>query len=71
VETDVNQLYAGLARAAGSSAPATHAEARLGEQRRSCISPAGALAALGWRPEVSVDDGLARTLEFFRARRAG
>ncbi len=70
VETDVNALYAGLARAAGSSAPAVHAEARLGEQRRSCVSPAAAGAALGWRPEVGLQDGLARTLEFFRARRA-
>ncbi|MBK9517455.1 MAG: NAD-dependent epimerase/dehydratase family protein [Anaeromyxobacter sp.] len=69
-ETDVNDLYARLARAAGSTTPAVHAEARLGEQRRSCISPAAAAAALGWRPEVSLDDGLARTLAFFRARRA-
>jgi UDP-glucose 4-epimerase len=69
VETDVNELYAQLARAAGSGQPAVHAEARLGEQRRSCITPAAALAALGWRPEVSVAEGLARTLAFFRARR--
>jgi len=25
----------------------------------------------GWRPEVSLRDGLARTVEFFRARAAG
>ena len=53
VETDVTQLHAGLARAAGSSAPPVHAEARLGEQRRSCIDPSAAGRALGWRPEVS------------------
>ena len=69
VETDVNVLYAGIARAAGSSAAPIHAEARLGEQRRSCISPAAAAAALGWRPEVALQDGLARTLAFFKARR--
>jgi UDP-glucose 4-epimerase len=69
VETDVNGVHAILARAAGSTATAVHAEARLGEQRRSCISPAAALAALGWRPEVAIQDGLARTLAFFRARR--
>jgi UDP-glucose 4-epimerase len=69
VETDVNRLYASLARAAGSSAPAVHAEARLGEQRRSCVDPAAAGRALGWRPEVSLDDGLARTLAWFRQRR--
>jgi UDP-glucose 4-epimerase len=69
IETDVNDLYARLARAAGSAAPALHAEARLGEQRRSCISPAAAAAAIDWRPEVSLDQGLARTLDFFRTRR--
>jgi UDP-glucose 4-epimerase len=71
LETDVNALYAGIARAAGSSAAAVHAEARLGEQRRSCVSPAAAEAALGWRPEVPLQEGLARTLAFFEARRGG
>jgi UDP-glucose 4-epimerase len=69
VETDVNALYAKLARAAGSSAAPLHAEARLGEQRRSCIDTAAAGAALGWRPAVSIDEGLGRTLAFFRERR--
>jgi len=69
VETDVNALYAHLARAAGSSAAPVHAPGRPGEQRRSCISPALAATALGWRPEVALADGLARTLEHFRAKR--
>ncbi|HET9551999.1 MAG TPA: GDP-mannose 4,6-dehydratase, partial [Anaeromyxobacteraceae bacterium] len=69
VETDVNDLYARLARAAGSPAAALHAEGRAGEQRRSCVDPSAALAALGWRPEVALDDGLRRTLEYFRDRR--
>jgi UDP-glucose 4-epimerase len=69
VETDVNALYQHLARAAGSSAPPLHADARPGEQRRSCIDPSAAARALGWKPEVALADGLARTLEFFRQRR--
>ncbi len=68
-ETDVNQLYASLARAAGSAAQAAHAEARLVEQRRSCVDPALAGQKLGWRPEVGLDDGLSRTLAWFKARR--
>ena len=69
IETDVNALYAHLARAAGVTAAAEHGPARPGEQRRSCIDPSAAAAALGWKPEVALSDGLARTLEWFRSRR--
>jgi UDP-glucose 4-epimerase len=69
VETDVVALYGHLARAAGVSRAPEHAPARLGEQRRSCIDPGAAAAALGWRPEVTLASGLARTFEWFEARR--
>jgi UDP-glucose 4-epimerase len=69
VETDVNALYAHVARAAGVALPAERGPARPGEQRRSCLDPAAAAAALGWRPEVALADGLARTLDWFRGRR--
>ncbi len=68
VETDVVQLYGHLARAAGVSRRPEHAPARLGEQKRSCIDPSAAARAIGWRPEVALADGLARTFEWFRAR---
>jgi UDP-glucose 4-epimerase len=68
VETDVVELYRHLARAAGVDRPPEHAPARLGEQRRSCIDPAAAGRAIGWRPEVALADGLARTFEWFKAR---
>jgi UDP-glucose 4-epimerase len=69
VETDVVELYRHLAAAAGVDRPPEHAPARLGEQRRSCIDPGAAARALGWRPEVALRDGLARTFEWFKARR--
>jgi UDP-glucose 4-epimerase len=69
VETDVNELYGHLARAAGVNRAPEYAAPRMGEQKRSCVSPAAALRALGWRPEVALADGLARTFEWFRARR--
>jgi UDP-glucose 4-epimerase len=68
VETDVNRLYAVLAAAARSPAAPQYATARQGEQLRSCIDPSAAKAALGWTPQVRLEEGLARTLEFFRAR---
>ncbi len=68
VETDVVELYQHLARAAGVERAPVHAPARMGEQRRSCIDPAAAGGAIGWRPEVALSDGLARTFGWFRAR---
>jgi UDP-glucose 4-epimerase len=68
VETSVNQLYRALASAAGVKTPPSYAPARPGEQRRSVISPARAAQALGWRPEVTLDDGLKRTFKFFKDR---
>ena len=68
VETDVVGLYGHLARAAKVDRPPEHAPARLGEQRRSCVDPGAAARAIGWRPEVALADGLARTLEWFRSR---
>ena len=69
IETDVNALHAHLARAAGAAAPPERGPARPGEQRRSCIDPSAAARAIGWRPEVALADGLARTFEWFRSRR--
>lgn len=69
VETDVLELYRHLARAAGVDRAPEHAPPRLGEQKRSCIDPSAAARAIGWRPEVPLAEGLARTFEWFRARR--
>ena len=70
VETSVNDLYHALVEAAGSTVPAQHAPARPGEQRRSCLSPALAARVLGWKPAVSLAEGLRRTFDFFRKETA-
>ncbi|HVQ75749.1 MAG TPA: NAD-dependent epimerase/dehydratase family protein [Candidatus Binatia bacterium] len=66
IETSVNTLYRHLTRAAGTTQPAERAPARPGEQRRSCLDPALAARRLGWRPEVSLGEGLQRTYDFFK-----
>jgi len=66
IETSVNALHRTLARSADLGTHAEHGPAKPGEQRRSCLNPALAKRCLGWAPTVSLDDGLGRTLQFFR-----
>jgi UDP-glucose 4-epimerase len=66
IETDVNRLYALLARAAGVDRPAQHAPAKPGEQMRSSVDPSLAAKVLGWHPAVALEEGLQRTVGWFR-----
>jgi UDP-glucose 4-epimerase len=66
IETDLNRLYALLAKAAGSTAKAVHAAAKPGEQLRSCVDNTRAKQLLGWSPTVDVEEGLAKTIAYFR-----
>jgi UDP-glucose 4-epimerase len=66
VETDINRLYTLLAQAAGVDRPAVRAPGRPGEQLRSCVDNALARKVLGWQPTVNVEEGLRRTISFFR-----
>jgi UDP-glucose 4-epimerase len=68
VETSVNELYAAMAAAAGFDQPADYAPARPGELDRSALDPGLAREKLGWSPRTSLDDGVARVLDWFRTR---
>lgn len=69
-ETSVLKLAEILASAAGSSVPVEHAPARPGELHRSAAKPDKAAKWLGWKPTVSLRDGLARTYEWFAVQRS-
>jgi UDP-glucose 4-epimerase len=68
IETDVNRLAELLLAATASHSEVRHGPAKQGEQRRSVIDCTKAANRLGWRPEVTLEDGLRRTVEFFRGR---
>ena len=70
VETDVNRLYELMAKAAGSGRPAQHAPAKPGEQMRSSVDASRAAAVLGWKPSVQLEEGLRRTVAWFKERSA-
>jgi UDP-glucose 4-epimerase len=65
VETSVLELYELCRQVAGSDRQAEPAPARLGELQRSVLDVSRAERELGWRPEVSLEDGLRRTWEAF------
>ena len=70
VETSVVQLADALRRVAGASTAAEHAPARPGELARSAVNVERSRSLLGWQPSVRLEDGLAETFAFFKARRA-
>jgi UDP-glucose 4-epimerase len=66
VETDVNALYRLIADAAGSSIEAHHGPDRAGDVERSCLDATRAREVLGWRPRVSLGEGIEETVAWFR-----
>ena len=66
IETDVNTLFGYLNEMTGAEAQEKHGPAKSGEQRRSVISSQKAEKLLGWKPAVGLENGLKRTVEFFR-----
>lgn len=66
VETSVNEVFRGLARAADVRGKVSHAPAKPGEQRRSALESGLAKRLLDWTPQVGLDEGLRRTVEYFR-----
>src|SRR5262245_2003047 len=65
VETNVDTGFAALAKLAGTDR-VEHGPAKPGEQRRSVISPESAKQTFGWKPTMTVPDGLKNTFEWFR-----
>jgi UDP-glucose 4-epimerase len=66
VETDVVTIYQHLRQAVGSPIEAQHGPAKPGEQRRSCLDAGRAAQILGWRPQMTLKDGLRHTVDHCR-----
>jgi UDP-glucose 4-epimerase len=67
-ETNVVDLHAKIRRLAGSDVLPEHAPAKDGEVRRSVLDCSRAATAIGWKPSVTLDEGLSATVDFFRSR---
>lgn len=65
-EYDVNYIFRKLKEITVSNCEEMHGEPKKGEQRRSVCSFEKFKKHHGWQPEINIDDGLRRTVEFFR-----
>jgi len=66
VETSVNSIFRILNRELGNPAKELHGPAKGGEQLRSVCSFDKIQAHTGWLPSVDIEEGLRRTLEWFK-----
>ncbi len=69
IESDVNELFRIVNSLTGAGAPEVHAEAKPGEQQRSVLDTSRIAERLGWHAQVSLEEGLARTVDWFREKR--
>lgn len=71
IETTDQEVYDAIAQAVGFTRPANYSAERKGEVRRIALSCDRARDVLGWSPQVSFRDGVARTVAHVRAEMAG
>ena len=65
-ETSVNELTRMLLRIAGSDISVQTSQKNRYEQRRSCLDCKKLKESLNWNPEVSLEEGLIETYNFFK-----
>jgi UDP-glucose 4-epimerase len=66
LETSDRQLHSVVAAAVGGPDDPEFYPPRLGDLKRSCLDNGLAARVLGWRPQVPLDDGVRRTVDYFR-----
>jgi UDP-glucose 4-epimerase len=69
IETDVNMLFRQLRDLTGSNCEEIHGPAKKGEQLRSVLDNSLAKDVLGWKPKVSLEQGLKETVDYFKKDR--
>jgi len=63
----VNQVIAAVNRALGKDVKARHVPPRAGDVRHSCADVSLSRSLLGFQPRVTFDEGLRRTIDYYRS----
>lgn len=69
IETTLNSLYQKTAKLLNKKAEQIYYTDRYGEQIRYCLDNSKIKKELGWNPEISLDQGLEKTVEWFKKQR--
>ena len=69
-EVRTKELLSTLYRLLGKESKYTQAGPRPGDIRSSCLDNAKAARVLGWKPSFNLEQGLAKTVDFFRRSHA-
>jgi UDP-glucose 4-epimerase len=67
VGTSVNRIFGLLQELQGIRIPAKYGPEKKGEVYRIFLNPEKAADRLGWKPELTLQEGLRQTLEFFKS----
>ena len=68
METTINDLHKLIADCAKRAVKEIHEPGKKGEQTRSVVDSTKLRHELGWEPRVTVEEGLKRTVEFFKGQ---
>ena len=66
IPTSVNQICASVKEATGYSLAVKHGPAKLGETRHIYLNASKAGRDLGWSATVGLDEGMRKTVEYFK-----
>ena len=69
-ESDVNELFSTINKYTGGRMEEIHGPAAPVEQMRSVITSDKIFNKFGWRPSVEIDEGLKKTIEYFKSFKA-
>ncbi len=64
--TSVNEIFSTLQKVTGYKRSPVHGPAKLGETRRIYLDAGKARQQLGWTPTVGLEEGLERTVAYFK-----
>ncbi len=69
--TTINQIYTLLSAITGYRRPPVYGPPRAGETFRIFLDATKARREMGWAPQVSLEEGLRRTVDYFRTQEVG